>query len=357
MLGTLGNKIGNEEIPVTSTTITTADSVELSAIFNYLKTKSIDTVVMEATSHALALNRVDVLNFLVGIFTNIGVDHLDFHKTLDNYAETKYKIFNLSKNAVVNIDDNYGMKFFDRLGSKPKLSISLKNTRADLYASNINVERNGTYFDLTCRGVEYKHIFVNLMGIFSVYNTLCAMAAARFFGISIENIIGCLNNIDCISGRFEPISNNIGINIIIDYAHTEEQFENTLGIARTFTKGKLISLFGCGGERYVSKRAPMGEMAAKCSDFVVLGEDNPRTEDPAIINSQIEVGIRRTNTPYKSFTDRREAVEYALSIAKEGDTIITMGKGPEKYQEYENRRKVYFSEKEVIENYLKTKNS
>jgi UDP-N-acetylmuramoyl-L-alanyl-D-glutamate--2,6-diaminopimelate ligase len=308
---------------------------------------------MEVTSHALALDRVAPLGFEVGIFTNVGVEHLDFHKTLDEYANTKYKLLSQSKKAVINIDDKYGAKFYKDIGNKPKLSISLKDENSDFYAYNVRVVPGGTYFDLKYKKTKYKGLFTNLVGAFSVYNILSATAAAALVGIGIEDAIKCYPKIDYISGRFEPINNNKRINVIIDYAHTAEQFENVLKVTKTFTRNRLISLFGCGGDRDNSKRPLMGEMAAKHSDLVIVCEDNPRTEDVDVINSQIEVGIKKTNTSYKLFVDRKKAIEYALSVAKPGDTFIMMGKGPETYQEYENKRREHFSEREIVENYFK----
>jgi UDP-N-acetylmuramoyl-L-alanyl-D-glutamate--2,6-diaminopimelate ligase len=352
VIGTLGNRIGLEKVPVNITTVTTPDSLELSNIFKYMGDNHVENVVMEVTSHGLALDRVNSLKFEVGIFTNIGIEHLDFHKTIENYVNTKYTLFNIAKKAVINIDDEYGAILYKKLKRKPKLSISLNDKKAGLYAYNIDISPNGTYFDLKYKNTEYKKLFTNFVGTFSLYNILSATAAAIFMGIDINNAIKCYKNIDYIKGRFEPINNDKGINIIIEYAHTAEQFENVLKVAKKFTKNNLISLFGCGGDRDNSKRPLMGEMAAKYSDLVVVGEDNPRTEDPNIINAQIEIGIKKTNTPYKLFVNRRDAIEYALSIAKPGDTFIMMGKGPESYQEYENRRKEYFSEREIVEGHL-----
>lgn len=352
VFGTLGYRINNDKIPLKTTTITTPDSLELASMFDYVVKNNIDYVIMEATSHSLALNRVDSINFEVGIFTNIGIEHLDFHKTKEEYAKTKYKLFELSNNCVFNIDDEYGLKFYNK-NNKKKLSTSLLDKSADLYAYNINATPNGTYFDLKYKNKDYKNNFINLVGIFSVSNTLGAIGACLLLGYDIEDIIKSLDGIDYIAGRCESINNNRGINIIIDYAHTAEQFDNILNAIKKFTKGKLISLFGCGGDRDNSKRPLMGETAAKYSDYVVIAEDNPRSEDPNEINKQIEIGIKKTNTPYKLFVDRKDAIEYALSIAEEGDTFIMMGKGPEKYQEYKNGEKPYFCEREVVENYLK----
>lgn len=352
VLGTLGCRINEERIPLKSTTITTPDSLELAGMFDYVVKNNVDYVVMEATSHSLALNRVDAINFEVGIFTNIGIEHLDFHKTKEEYAKTKYKLFELSNNCIFNIDDEYGLEFYNK-NNKNKLSTSLQNENADLYGYNINTTPNGTYFDLKYKNKEYKNNFINLVGIFSVYNTLGAIGACLLLGYDINEVLKSLNNISYIAGRCESVNNNKGINIIIDYAHTAEQFDNILKAIKKFTKGKLISLFGCAGDRDNSKRPLMGEVAGKLSDYVVIAEDNPRSENPNEINKQIEVGIKKTNTPYKLFVNRKEAIEYALSIAKEGDTFIMLGKGPEKYQEYKNGEKAYFCEREVVENYLK----
>ncbi|MDR0571906.1 MAG: UDP-N-acetylmuramoyl-L-alanyl-D-glutamate--2,6-diaminopimelate ligase [Rickettsiales bacterium] len=353
VLGTLGCRIGKDTIPINITTRTTPDILELSQMFDYINKQNVDHVIMEATSHALDLERVSMLNFEVGIFTNIGIEHLDFHKTLDSYAAAKFKLFGLSNNAVINIDDEYGKKFFGDI-NKPKLSISIKDEKANLYAYNIKVNQNGTYFDLRYDNIIYKKVHTNLIGDFSVYNILSAIAATLLSEkTELREIIPCLSNIDHISGRFEPIYNNIGVNIIIDYAHTPEQFENIFKVSKGFTSKKLITLFGCGGDRDNSKRPLMGEMAARYSDFVIVAEDNPRSEDPNNINAQVEVGLKKFQTPYKLITDRKKAIEYVLSeVAKQGDTFLMLGKGPEEYQEYKNGEKVHFSEKEVIKGFL-----
>lgn len=353
VFGTLGCRVEDEKIPLKSTTITTPDSFELAHMFDYAAKKGVDYVVMEATSHALALNRVDAIEFDVGIFTNIGIEHLDFHKTIEEYVKTKFKLFTLSKKCVFNIDDKYGLEFYNKINNKTKLSVSLQDEKADIYAYNINITNNGTYFDFKYNNKEYKNNFINLVGTFSVCNTLEAIAAALLMDYKVEEITSNLSSIGYIAGRCESVNNDIGVNIIIDYAHTAEQFDNILKVVKGFTKGKLIALFGCGGDRDTSKRPLMGETAAKYSDFVIVAEDNPRSENPMEINKQIEKGIKKTNTPYKLFVNRKEAIEYALDMAKNGDTFILMGKGPEKYQEY--AEKVYFCEREVIENYLKNK--
>ena len=353
VLGTLGYRIGENQIPLKGTTITTPDSLELARMFDYIVKNNVDYVVMETTSHSLALNRVDSIKFEVGIFTNLGIEHLDFHKTIEGYAKAKYKLFELSNNCVFNIDDEHGLEFYKKT-NKNKLSTSLQNENADLYGYNVNTTPNGTFFDLKYKNKEYKNNFINLVGIFSVYNTLGAISACLLLDYNIDEVLKSLNNISYIAGRCESVNNNKVINIIIDYAHTAEQFDNILKAIKKFTKGKLISLFGCGGDRDNSKRPLMGEVAGKLSDYVVVAEDNPRSEDPNEINKQIEIGIKRTSTPYKLFVNRKEAIEYALSIAKEGDTFIMLGKGPERYQEYKNGEKPYFCEREVVENYLKS---
>lgn len=353
VIGTLGCRINKEPIPINKTTVTTPDSLELAKMFNYINEQGVKCTIMEATSHALSLNRVDMINFEVGIFTNLGIEHLDFHKTQEEYAEAKFKLFNLSKKAVINIDDEFGKRIYSRINNQPKLSLSLENENADLYAYNVNITPNGTYFDLKYNNEEYKNIFINLVGRFSVYNTLSAVATALLLGVKIDDIVSSLNRIDYISGRCESINNNKGINIIIDYAHTAEQFENILRAMKQFTKNKLISLFGCGGDRDSSKRPLMGEVAGKYSDLVIVAEDNPRSEDPKAINSQIEQGLKNTDAEYKLFVNRKEAIEFALSVAKDGDTFIMMGKGPEKYQEYANAEKKYFCEREVVDEWLK----
>lgn len=349
VIGTIENQIDDEIIPIKTTTVTTPDINEIYKMLNYIDEHNVKTIVMEATAHALSLNRIEKFKFEVGVFTNLTPDHLDFYKTMDNYKEAKFKLFKQSKYAVLNIDDPVGKEYYDRL-KENKFSYSTKDKNADLYATNIVLNPNGSYFDLYYKGKEYKNCFINLVGMFSIYNVLAGIGATLLYGIEIKQILEAIKDIKRINGRCEIIKTNKDFNAVIDYAHSEDSLEKILKTVRDFTKGRIICLFGLGGgHRYKEKRPVMGKLATKLADFTIITDDNPRDNDPEEISRDIERDIKELrDIKYTVIHDREKAIEYAVNMAKTGDTIVCCGKGHETYQEYENGRRVHLSEHEIL---------
>ncbi len=351
VVGTINNRIGDKIIPVESTTSTTPDILELAKSFDYIKKQGVNTVVMEVSSHALELHRVDSLHFKTGVFTNLSLEHMDFHKNMDNYADAKFKLFSKSDNAVINADDEYGKKFLNKIKTS-KLSYSTLDPKADLFADNISITPKGTSFDLHYNNNVYKDVFINLIGIFSVYNVLSAISAVLTLKvINIEAILKALQHIDPIRGRCEFIKND-KCNVIIDYAHKPDGLSKVLKTVASFTKGRLISVFGCGGNRDSVKRPIMGEISGRLAQYTIITSDNPRNEDPKAITDDIVKGIEKVTSNYEVIVDREKAIKTAIAMAGKDDTVLIAGKGHETYQEFENHRKIDFDDKAIAEKYL-----
>lgn len=352
VLGTIANRIGEKSLKTKTTTITTPDIVELAEMFNEIKKNNIKNVIMEATSHALSLNRLDQIDFNIGIFTNLTLDHLDYHKTMRNYADTKFKLFQKSKKAVINIDDDCGREFFEKITTE-KMSFSTKDKNADLFAYNIRITSKGNCFDLKYKGVEYKSVFSNIVGMFSIYNVLGSIGACLFMEVDIDNILRSLKNIENINGRCEVVPCIKDTTVIVDYAHSPDGLENILKTVRELTNGKIVSVFGLGGNRERTKRAIMGELSGNLADFTIISTDNPRNENPADIVKEIESGILKTGKPYKIILDRKEAIKFAINMVEKDDVVLITGKGHEEYQEYKNGEREHFSDKETVMNFGK----
>ena len=349
LIGTIANYIGSEKI---DTERTTPESLELQELFGNMVNKGCKYCVMEVSSHSLALDRVYGIEFEVGIFTNLTRDHLDFHKTFENYYNEKFKLFKRSKIKVINIDDKYGERVFEDVKA-------LKEN--NIYTYSIKNDGNYRAYDEVC---ESKHIgfkimlndkeenfVVGLPGEFNIYNSLGAIAAAEKLGISLKSIKSGIENV-VVVGRCEMTGNkyNLPYTIILDYAHTPDGLDNILRTARGFTKNRLICVFGCGGDRDKVKRPQMGEIGTNLSDIAIVTSDNPRTENPSSIIQDILVGIKKDN--YEVVENRKEAIKKAISLAKEGDVIVIAGKGHEDYQIL-NTGKIHFDEREIVDEILK----
>jgi len=342
LIGTNQNMIGDK---VLETGRTTPDSFELQQLFSKMAEESMDYVIMEVSSHALELNRVYGCTFEVGAFTNLTQDHLDFHKTMQDYANAKAKLFKISKSALINTDDSYGSKIAESC-SKGCISYGTKDG-AMLLAKNIVLGQNSVGF--TVDGVEFN---LNIPGEFSVYNALCAIGICRELGFGLEDIAAPLKDALGVKGRAEVV--NIGsrdYTVMIDYAHTPDGVENILKTVRGFAKGRVVALFGCGGDRDPVKRPIMGEIAGRIADFLVVTSDNPRTEEPMAIIAMVEEGVKKSGTDYVVIENRYEAIRYALENAKKDDVIVLMGKGHETYQIL-NSGTIHFDEREVIREIL-----
>ncbi len=341
VLGTIANYIGNKKIP---THRTTPESLELQKLFAEMVQEEVKYCVMEVSSHSLYLDRVHGIKFSQAIFTNLTRDHLDFHKTFENYYQAKLMLFKNTLNSIVNIDDEYGERVYkDSEGNKVSYAID-KNS--DVKASNIHMHSRGVEFDITYNNV-IEHINFNIPGKYNVMNALGSAAACLGEGISLSVVKKGLENMLCVPGRCEIVTKNynLGYEVIVDYAHTPDGLENILKTAREFTKGKLISVFGCGGDRDNTKRPIMGKIGAELSDIAVITSDNPRTEEPMSIIKEVIHGIEKDN--YIIVENRREAIKKAMIMAKKDDVIVVAGKGHEDYQVLKDKT-IHFDEREVI---------
>lgn len=338
MLTTVEYRIGDRREEAVRTTPEASDT-------NRFLREAVDAccsmAVMEASSQAIDLHRCDRLKFKVAVFTNLTRDHLDYHLTMENYFDAKKRLFDgrLGEKpnvCVINIDDEWGAKLlYDLRAAGQKVvtfSLDHKNSNADLTASNIEVSLiRGTTFDLTTPKGS-RQITSPLVGRPHVYNMLAATATAIELGYDLEMITEGLSKCVGAPGRFERVPHDGDFAVVVDYAHTDDALENTLKTARELTNGRIITVFGCGGDRDRSKRVPMGEVAARLSDITIITSDNPRNEDPLKIISEIETGVKAETTSYEAISDRREAIFRAINVAAKDDVVIIAGKGHETYQ-------------------------
>lgn len=348
VIGTNQNIIGDKVLVTQSTTPTTPNALELQKLFAEMTDGEAEYVVMEVSSHALELERVHGCQFDVGVFTNLTQDHLDFHKTMENYRNAKAKLFNMCDKGVINCDDEHGRIIAD--GAKCEvLKIGL-GADAELKAKDIEISARGVDFTIVYDSKEYK-AHLAIPGKFSVYNALCAAGAAIELGIDMETVLKGLADAKGVIGRVEVVPTDTDYTVIIDYAHSPDGLENIITTVKEFAKGRVITLFGCGGDRDSTKRAVMGEIAGRLSDYSIITSDNPRTEDPKKIIDMIEEGMKRTDGDYTVIVDRREAIGYALGFAKKDDVIILAGKGQETYQII-GKEKRDFDERVVVWSFL-----
>lgn len=352
VIGTNQNIIGDKVLLTKSTTPTTPNALELQQLFTEMVHYGAEYVVMEVSSHALDLDRVHGCNFDVGVFTNLTQDHLDFHKTMENYLNAKAKLFGLSEKGVVNFDDDGGKKIVNDAKCPDILKTGLE-AGCDLRAENIKITARGSQFDMVYNGKKYPAM-VRIPGQFSVYNAICAAGAALQLGIDIDTVIKGLESATGVVGRVEIVPTDTDYTVIIDYAHTPDGLENIIRCVKGFAEGRVITLFGCGGDRDNSKRSVMGEISGQLSDFSIITSDNPRTEDPDGIIDEIEAGMKKTDGEYIRITDRRRAIAYALDTAKAGDVIVLAGKGQETYQII-GKEKFDFDERIEVYKHLKKK--
>lgn len=350
IIGTNQNIIGDKVLLTKSTTPTTPNALELQQLFSEMVHYGADYVVMEVSSHALDLDRVYGCNFDVGVFTNLTRDHLDFHKTMENYLNAKAKLFALSDKGVVNFDDDGGKTIVNK-GECPDIIKTGLENGCDLKAENIKITARGTQFDMIYKGETYP-VSIRIPGKFSVYNALSAAGATIQLGVDINTVIKGLAEASGVMGRVEVVPTDTDYTVIIDYAHSPDGLENIITCVKGFAEGRVITLFGCGGDRDRTKRPIMGEIAGTLSDFSIVTSDNPRTENPDSIIDEIEVGIKKTSGEYVRITDRREAIGYALDNAKAGDVIILAGKGQETYQII-GKEKFDFDERIEVYKHLK----
>ena len=345
LVGTIANYIGDEKV---KSERTTPESLELQKLFSDMVDKGCEYCVMEVSSHSLELDRVYGCEFEVGIFTNLTRDHLDFHKTFDNYYNAKFKLFDRSKTSVINIDDNYGYRVLNdvkEIEGREILTYSINN-ESDFKASNIELKKSDINFIVN--NTEFKS---SLPGEYNVYNALGAIAALNSLGIKEEFIKEGLKNV-VVPGRCERLGYKYDIpyEIIIDFAHTPDGLKNILETLRGFTTNRLIAVYGCGGDRDRVKRAEIGRVGSEIADLAIITSDNPRNEDPMEIIKEIISGIKKTN--YLAIENRAEAIKLALSMAEPGDVVVMAGKGHEDYQ-ITNEGVIHFDEREVVDEILR----
>lgn len=345
LIGTIQNMIGDEII---ETKNTTPSAYELNRLFAQMKNKGCDFAVMEVSSHALDQCRVYNLLFEAAIFTNLTQDHLDYHITMDNYLEAKKKLFKMCKTAIINADDEYSEKMAEGLNCKV-VKYSTGND-ADYCAKAIRYRPARVEYEFMHQD-GINHIKVNTGGKFTVYNSLCAMAAAKEIGLSVVDSAKYLAELGGVKGRAEVVETNRDFTIIIDYAHTPDGLKNILSTFRECEKNRLTVLFGCGGDRDKTKRPIMGSVAARYADFVIVTSDNPRSEEPSLIIKDILVGMDGSTTPYKVIENRVEAIKYAIKTAQKDDIIVLAGKGHETYQILKGGT-IHLDEREVIKEAL-----
>ena len=346
LMGTMENIIGDEHIPADRTT---PESFELQALLARMRDAGCTHVIMEVSSHAIALDRVAGITYDVASFTNLTEDHLDFHKTMENYCDTKAILFQRCRKAVGNKDDSW----YDRLcgnAACPVLTVSVKGA-ADLYAENPELLSDGVSFTAVSGG-EKVSVKLPIPGKFTVYNALNVLGMAMQLGISLQDAADALRTAEGVKGRVEvvPIPGK-DYTILIDYAHTPDGLENVLSSGKGFCKGRLIAVFGCGGDRDPIKRPIMGKIGTDIADFAIITSDNPRTEDPAKIIEDIVKGIDPGKNNYEIIENRPAAIRHAMDIAGKNDIIILAGKGHETYQEI-NGIKHHLDEREVVAAYL-----
>ena len=329
---------------------TTPDAHVLHGLFRAMRDEGIDTVVMEASSHALDQKRLFGLHFCVAVFTNLTQDHLDYHKSMIEYFGAKKKLFVMTDFAVVNTDDPYGRDLISEL-AVPYAACSIEDPSAAYYADGIECGETGVQFTLVHEQVRSRASF-GIPGLYSVHNALAAAAACMRMGLSTDTVLAGLRQAGPIRGRNEVIETGLGFRVICDFAHTPDGLENILQSTRQYAKGRIVLLFGCGGDRDRTKRPLMGRIAAQYADFLIVTSDNPRTEQPGAIIGDILKGVP-AGAAYIVIADRHEAIRYALATARRNDTVILAGKGHEQYQVLGDK-KIAFDERTLVKGILKS---
>lgn len=330
---------------------TTPESTDLWQMLKQVKDAGCEAVAMEISSHAIAFERVGGLDTDVAIFTNLSQDHLDFHKDMEDYKETKFRLFEEMKRdalAVVNTDDPAGRELLERLGDRKKLSYSCESREADLWVEIEEASLEGSAVILHHRGLALP-LFLQLPGLHNVSNVAAAAAAALNLGVEPKHLRGGALALRSVPGRMEPVPNDKGFFIFIDYAHTPDALKHLIHAARSLAKGRVITIFGCGGDRDKDKRPKMGRVASELSDYVFITSDNPRTEEPEAIIQDILVGVK--TDAKQVIVDRREAIFEAVKLLKPGDVLLVAGKGHEDYQIL-GTEKIHFDDREVLKEAL-----
>ncbi|WP_299573615.1 Mur ligase family protein [uncultured Leptotrichia sp.] len=384
-IGTTGNRILDEEF---ETVNTTPESLELIKLIDKSVKKGADYFIMEVSSHALEIGRVDMLKFDSAIFTNLTQDHLDFHKTMENYFNAKKKIFSMLRHdknngkGIINIDDEHGAKIYSEKNKDNYISVSIKNEEADILGDILNYTNNGmkvkinlknylkkinSHFKGTDRDDEYEDeeyeeeykFEMGLVGEYNLYNVLGCVASALSFGIKMNDIIKKLETMPAVPGRFETIKNNMEARIVVDFAHTDDGLLNVGKTLKQITDNQVITIFGAGGDRDHEKRPKMAKAAIQFSDYIILTSDNPRTENPINILADIEKGLIDEKYPFDKYliiSDRERAIKHGIKLLKKGDSLLIAGKGHENYQII-GTQKIHFDDRETVRKILEEENN
>lgn len=353
MTGTVEYRLGRERFKADRTT---PEATDMQRLLRQAVSIGCRAAVMECSSQAMDFHRCDELEYAVAVFTNLTRDHLDYHKTMENYWHAKQRLFDgrlgtRPRNSVINVDDRYGVELATSLERDGlKVIRYAVNAAADVTAHNPEFSLNGMQFRLSTPAGE-RDFRSPLVGPPHIYNTLAAVASGLALEYSLDVITTALENCTGAPGRFERVAHDGDFSVVVDYAHSDDALLNVLRTARQVVQGKIITVFGCGGDRDRSKRAPMGEAAGSLSDVVILTSDNPRTEDPEQILCDAEEGIQKSGKPYRKIADRTEAIHEAIAEARSGDLVLIAGKGHEDYQII-GREVFHFDDKEVAKSAL-----
>ena len=349
VIGTVEIRENGEKLNYKLATSTTPDTVELNEILCDMKNRGAEAIAMEVSSHGLELYKVDGIEFDVGVFTNLTQDHLDLHGTMENYLRAKSRLFRMCKKGVLNVDDSY----FERMKDRARCEILTYGIEGDcdVKAENIEYMMDSVKFDVKYQGKSYS-VKLMIPGKFSVYNALASIGAALCVGIPMENIVKALENIKGVPGRIQNVAKGKDFNVFVDYAHTPDGVLNIISSVREFTKGRVITVFGCGGDRDRKKRPIMGEISAKLSDYSIITSDNPRSEEPMDIIREVEAGVKPITDKYEILESRRDAIFRAIELAEPGDSVIIAGKGHEDYEIFKDKT-IHFDDAEVAAEALK----
>ena len=343
-IGTVEYKIADEIIEAPNTT---PESLDIIKICKKAVDKGLEYLIMEVSSHALDMGRVEMLDFDVAIFTNLTAEHLDYHHTMEEYFLAKRILFTKLKNpnnGVFNIDDEYGKRLFEEFGG-----ISFGIDEGDLQGKIKDITNTGEIIEIKFKDICSERN-LKILGRYNVYNLLGALGAAWLIKGDMEGLLDKIEDIRTAPGRFELVDEGQNFVVVVDFAHTAAALENILKSISELKQGRVITIFGCGGDRDTTKRAPMGEVAEKYSDITIVTSDNPRTENPLTIMEDIKKGIRKENTLFEE--DRRKAIELGIKLAKEKDIVLIAGKGHENYQII-GRTKYHMDDREIATEYLK----
>ena len=349
LIGTVKNIVGDKEYPAA---LTTPDCYELFGLFDEMVKAGCEYCVMEVSSQALDQHRVDGVHFEAAIFTNLTQDHLDYHGTFENYMAAKRKLFENSSLAIMNIDDESAPFMTDGLDCR-KVTFSVNNDKCDYSAKNIRISSSGVKYELVSNS-NIGRVKFAVPGKFSVYNSMGAAVCLIEMGMDFRAVLDALMLCTGVPGRMEVVPADVPYTILIDYAHTPDGLENVLGCVREITDGKVICVFGCGGDRDKTKRPIMGEIAVRLSDVAVITSDNPRSEDPDLIIEDIMSGVGKGGAKVIVDSDRKGAIKKALDAANAGDVVVLAGKGQETYQVLASG-KIHFDEREAVAQILSEK--